>query len=522
VAGENGTTLLGTMTRRLAEVRPYPILASLGLIAVSTAVLKLFHSLLPIDHVTMVFLLPVMICAARWGLVPALTATVASAAAADFFFYPPIYTFNIDDPRDAIDLVVFAGVAMVTSSLAARLRRAADAATRREREVRDLYGFSRRLAACTGPAEIYAAIRDYLSANLGSRTILIGAAGENLADQAPDPLDVPDQVRRAAAEIFAARDLAPRMIEDAPGTHIWLVRSVSSDVLDFGIIAIDLGGGSGSGLDAVRQRIDSVLADAATTLARLDVAYLIDEARQRWQTELLRKALLGSVSHELRTPLASIVGASTILVDAPALRHDPRLRALLDVLHEEAGRLNDDIQNLLDATRITNENVHPQTEFVDPADIINAAIERRRPRLAGRRVDLDVAADLPLVKVEARLIEQALGQILENATKYSALGSPLLVRAAASDDRVVLSVHDEGIGLTPDEQERLWERSFRGARHPDVAGSGLGLWIARAFVVANGGTVDAVSAGPRRGTTISITLPVTPYAASEAGEACDA
>jgi two-component system, OmpR family, sensor histidine kinase KdpD len=514
--------LFAATAARLAQIRLYPILASLGLIAASTVVLKLLHSVLPIDHVTLVFLLPVVICAARWGLLPALTATVAAAAAADFFFYLPLYTFNIDDPRDAIDLVVFTCVAVVTSELAVRLRRAAETASRREQEVRDLYGFSRRLAACTDPEDIYAAIRDYLSGNLGCRAILISAAADDPAGQASEPADVPDEVRRVASEILAARSLDPRLMTDARSRHAWLIRSVSSETLDFGIIAVDLGSGSGDAADGVKQRIDAVLADAVTTLARLDVAYLIDEARQRAQTELLRKALLGAVSHELRTPLASIVGASTILIDAPAIHRDPRLRALFEVVHEEAARLNDDIQNLLDATRITNEKIHPQAEWADPADIVNAAIERRRQRLTGRRVELDMAGDLPLVNVEARLIEQAFGQILDNAAKYSAPGSPISVRAVADGDRVLLSVHDEGIGLTQDEVERLWDRSFRGARHPNTPGSGLGLWIARAFVVANGGTVEAVSAGPRRGTTITVALPVAPQAVSEIDEACDA
>jgi two-component system sensor histidine kinase KdpD len=520
VRGETDGPVFGAIAVRFAEIRPYPILASLGLIAVTTGALLLLHSVLLIDHVTLVFLVPVMICAAQWGLVPALTATVAAVAAADFFFYPPLYTFDIADPRDIIDLVLFSCVAVVTSELAARLRCAAEAATRRETEVRDLYTFSRRLAACTRPADIYAAIRDYLSGSLGTRAILIAGA-DKLAHHAEEPLALPDEVRRAAAEIFAG-DFGAQTITDARSRHVWLVRSVAAAALDFGVIGVDFGSGSRGGVDAIRQRIDGVLADAATTLARLDVARLIEGARQRAQTDLLREALLGSVSHELRTPLASIVGASTILVNAPPIRRDPRLRALLEVLHEEAGRLNDDIQNLLDATRITSENVRPQAEWADPADIVNAAIERRRERLAGRRIDLDLAGDLPLVKVEARLIEQAFGQILENAAKYSSPGSPIAVRAVANGESVVLSVHDEGIGLTQAEMERLWERSFRGARHPDVAGSGLGLWIARAFVVANGGTVEAASAGARRGTTISVALPVAPFAASEVEEACNA
>jgi two-component system sensor histidine kinase KdpD len=243
---------------------------------------------------------------------------------------------------------------------------------------------------------------------------------------------------------------------------------VSSENLDFGVIAVDLGIEPIGRVDAITERIDAVLSDATTTLTRLDVVRLIDEAGRRAQTDLLRKALLGAVSHDLRTPLASIVGASTILVDAPPIRQDPRLRALLEVLHEEAGRLNDDIQNLLDAIRITNEEVRARAEWVDLADVVNAAVERRRARLVGRPVNLDLAANLPLVKVEARLIEQAVGHILENAAKYSPPGSPIAVRATADAEHVVLSVQDRGIGLTREEIEQIWDRSFRGGRHPDV------------------------------------------------------
>lgn len=491
------------------------------MVATTTLGLMLLHSMLPIEHVTLVYLVPVMICAAHWGLGPAMVATIAAVGCADFFFYPPTYSFNLDDPRDTIDLLLFSGVAVVTSELAVRLRRAADAASRREAEVRDLYAFSRRLAASTEPADIYAAIRDYLSSSLETPAILVPGA-ERLAQRSDEAAGLPDEIKAAAAELFAGGNLAPRVVVESRGTHVWLVRPVSSESLDFGVIAVDLGIEPTGSVDAIAARIDGVLADATTTLTRLDVARLIDEAGRRAQTDLLRKALLGAVSHDLRTPLASIVGASTILVDAPQIRQDPRMRALLEVLHEEAGRLNDDIQNLLDAIRITNEKVRARAEWVDLADVVNAAIERRRTRLVGRPVDSDLAANLPLVKVEARLIEQAFGHILENAAKYSPPGSPIAVRAVANADHVVLSVQDQGIGLTHEEIEHIWERSFRGARHPDVGGTGLGLWIARAFVVANGGSVEAVSAGPRRGTTISITLPLVPYAVEEIEEACNA
>jgi two-component system sensor histidine kinase KdpD len=197
-----------------------------------------------------------------------------------------------------------------------------------------------------------------------------------------------------------------------------------------------------------------------------------------------------------------------------------RLRSLATVVREEAERLNNDIQNLLDATRVSRQDLRPQRQWVDPADIINAAIERRLGRLAGHRIVSDIQADLPLVNVDAMLIEQALGQIIDNAVKYSPTGSTITVTACAQDQQAVLSVRDEGMGLTPQEQTHLWERFFRGERHiAKITGSGLGLWIARAFVVANGGRLDATSDGPGHGTTISLCLPAAEVAASDRARA---
>jgi two-component system sensor histidine kinase KdpD len=121
---------------------------------------------------------------------------------------------------------------------------------------------------------------------------------------------------------------------------------------------------------------------------------------------------------------------------------------------------------------------------------------------------LDVSRDLPFVKVDQILIEQALGQILDNATKYSPSGTAIKVMARNQDERVVISVTDQGAGLTRAEQERLWDRFYRGERHlMTVTGSGLGLWIAHAFIVANGGKLEAVSEGAGCGTMVTISLP---------------
>jgi two-component system sensor histidine kinase KdpD len=307
-------------------------------------------------------------------------------------------------------------------------------------------------------------------------------------------------------------------VDDGAG-DIWLVRRVSQKNADFGVIAIDLGSVPAGAIDEVRKRVDDVLSDAAATLERLDVARALNDAKMRSETELLREALIGSVSHELRTPLASILGAATVLSKSALIGKDERLTSLTGVVRDEAERLNNEIQNLLDATRISREQIRPRQEWIEPQDIVNAALERRRRRLSGHQVSLDMDCNLPFIYVDPVLVEQAFGQIVDNAAKYSPPGSPITVAAKRNGRDVVLSVHDEGAGLTAQENARVGERFFRGDRlATTTSGSGLGFWIAKAFVSANGGKIEAASPGADRGTTVSIHLPfATPASQPEVG-----
>jgi K+-sensing histidine kinase KdpD len=123
---------------------------------------------------------------------------------------------------------------------------------------------------------------------------------------------------------------------------------------------------------------------------------------------------------------------------------------------------------------------------------------------------------LPLVNVDSGLLEEACGQLLENAAKYSPSGSTISVRTRAERGRVILSIIDQGVGITPDEQQQIGLRSFRGQRHQaSIPGSGLGFWIASTFVRANGGTIDIASRGQGLGTTASIALPGSEIDAAE-------
>jgi len=248
----------------------------------------------------------------------------------------------------------------------------------------------------------------------------------------------------------------------------------------------------------------------------------INEARRRAETEQMREALIGSVSHELRTPLASILGATSVLTSAPAVTADPKLEALAKVVREETERLNTVIQNLLDATRISADALRPRFEWAEVADIVNAALQRHRARLTGHEVKLELTEELPLAYVDQNLIEQALGHVIENAMKYSPPGSPIRIRGAVENGMIAVTVADSGAGLTADELGRLGERFFRGDRaSAATTGSGLGLWIAKAFLHANGGSLDANSDGADRGSTVMLRLPIPAQKAALSGANLD-
>ncbi len=476
---------------------------ALLLIVATTVAAVLLRHYVGILRGSVLYLVPVMLLGYNYGVVPALITAVAGVVLSGYLFFAQLYSFRVASPQEALNLFLFMVVAVVVSHLSSQAKKHITIARKREREMSDLYTFSRRLAAAQSAAEIFTAIQNHLANLVQRKVVLLGAL------EAGNAGEVPDRVRAQVGRVEKDQE-AGRTVDDGSG-NVWLIRRVSPKTPDFGSIAVDLGSVSGEALADMRHRIDEALADAVATLERLDVARALNEAKMRSETELLREALIGSVSHELRTPLSSILGAATVLANAPALAADRRLLALAGVVRDEAERLNSNIQNLLDATTISRQQVRPKPQWVEPVDIVNAALEHRRRRLAGHPVTLDLDSNLPIVRADPAQVEQALVQILDNAAKYSAEGAPIGVAAHRNRQTVMLSVHDCGAGLTGEEKGQVGERFFRGPRHAAItSGSGLGLWIANAFITANGGTVEVESKGAGCGTTVSIRLPVSP------------
>jgi two-component system sensor histidine kinase KdpD len=485
------------------------IVSTLALVALVSAGVFVLGYLGILKHGSVIYIFPVMIAATRWGLACSLLAAIAGTLASAYYFYAPIYSFRISDPHEFVNLALYIFVAVVTSHLATQLKKQAEISRQREIDMRDLYAFSRRLAVAFDVSDIHSAIEDHLAAVL-QRTVVLFANARDAGTGRHAGVMVPDPVSHKVVEVAGGRgEPAGTITVNRDGEEIWLVRAVSPKSLEFGVIAINLGHATQDDADGLRVRVDAVLADATATLERLGVAHAISEARMRSRSDQLREALIGSVSHELRTPLASIMGAATVLGAAPALAHETKLKQLVYDVRDEAERLNNDIQNLLDASRISSDSINPHIEWADPADIIHSAIERSRRRMGNHRLVLDLPPDLPLVNVDPVLIEQAMIQIFDNAVKYSRGGSSITVAAHTGDGRLTIRVSDEGTGITVDEKSGMWDRFSRGERHvATISGTGLGLWIANAFIAANGGTIEAASAGAGHGATLTIELPV--------------
>ncbi len=510
-----------TKPRSFRQTAIYPLLLSLGSVSLVTALLLPIEQAVATSLVPIAYLVPVIIAATRWGIWPATLASIASMAAADFFFFPPVFSFELEDPQEVIDLLVFLVVALVSSNLASRLRQETETLRQRERDIQNLYDFSRRLAACFTVSELISAIENYLAQTLSQPAVFF-AARSGGQFEAPKSGAVPKAVSDHVISSTAGPEHAVRSVIDRSTQNVWLLRVVSSETAILGLVAVNIGAGSADALTIRTQRVEAILEEVSLTLQRIDIERAMEDARLRLQTQLLRDAFHGTLSHELRTPLATIRGSASVLESVPVIQNDARARSLVEAISDEVAELDGFIQNLLNATRVTAGGIAAHLEWSDPRDIVNAAIKARARRLVAHRIETELADDLPLVNVDSGLIEESCGQLLENAAKYSPSGSTIVVGARRRQNDVVLSISDQGVGITVDERPHLGRRLFRGQRHQaSIPGSGLGFWIASIFVGANGGSIDITSPGQGQGATASITLPGSAMKQSELTVASD-
>src|SRR5271169_470123 len=366
--------------QRFVSANALPLAMSSLLVGLATIGMLLIDRVFPVNLVPIVYLIPVIVAATRWGTWPAIAAAVMGAATADFFFYPPYYSFRLDDPQAAIDLLLFLLVALVSGDLASRLRQETETLRQREVEIQYLYEFSRRLAACFTVSDLIGAIESYLSGTFGPHTAFFVTT----SDKTVQPVSIgtiPESVQESAASMMRKVGLRASTISDEATRSFWLLRAVASEDSTHGVIAVNIGSDSRAVIDQRTRRVEAILAEASIALQRLDIGGAVEEAAVRVKDQLLRDAFHGNLSHELRSPLAAIRGSASVLESMPAIRIEDRAHSLVDGITDEVERLDGFVGNLLNATRVSSSDVRPHLQCADPRDIVNAAIGRRSRQL---------------------------------------------------------------------------------------------------------------------------------------------
>src|SRR3984957_18494959 len=217
----------GLASQRILQTEVLPLLLSLACVGLVTAVLLLLDQAAAINLVPIAYLIPVIVAATQWGIWPATLASIASMAAADFFFFPPIFSFQVEDPQEVVDLMLFLVVALVSSNLAARLRLETDTLRRREKDIQNLYEFSRRLATCFTVSDLMSAVQTYLSRTLGQPAVFCAARMDGRFELPKYGL-VPAVVQDAVATMVTTAEVPAHSIIDEPTQSVWLLRAVGS------------------------------------------------------------------------------------------------------------------------------------------------------------------------------------------------------------------------------------------------------------------------------------------------------
>jgi two-component system sensor histidine kinase KdpD len=483
---------------------------ALAMVAAATGIGEAIWLWVGLENVGLVFLTAIVAVAVRFGLWPSLVASIVSSLSYNFFFMEPLYTFTITDPANVTAFIFFIIVAIVVSNVAARSRTQALAAMGRARSTELLYVFSRKLAGVGTLDDVLWATAYQTALMLKVRVVLLLPEDGSIAVKSGyPPEDTLDQADLAAATwAWENNRAAGRGSETLPGAkRLFLPMRTGRGAV--GILGIDSDRPGPLLTPDQRRLLDALMDQAALAIERVRLVEDLESAKRTAETDRLRSALLTSISHDLRTPLSAILGALGTLRSMSQTLDEAQKADLLATGIDESERLNRFIANLLDMTKLESGAIVPNTALHDLGEIVGSALERTSKILAQHRVEVELAKDLPMVRVDPVLFEQVLFNLLDNAAKYAPAGTTVRIQSWGDGESVGLQVLDEGEGIPPEELEQIFDKFYRARKVDRVrAGTGLGLAISRGFVEAMEGTIWASNRTDRSGAMFTIKLPV--------------
>src|SRR4051794_19498334 len=444
-------------------------------VALATALVAALDTVATIAGLAVVYLLAVLTVAIRRGQAAALAAAVLGVLAFNYFFIEPVHRLAIADSENVAALVVFLVVAVVVGRLASAARdRAAEAEQR-----------ARLAAQREGEAEMLAAVTalllsgSSLDAQLDAIAARVGAA-----------LGAPVRLQRATAPATRPGERSHAISVAHGRLWLYLPADAAPDAAVLGRVVHALG----------------AIFDVASERDRVATRALDADAAER--ADIAKTAVLHAISHDLRSPLTAITTAAAGLGDDRIGAED---RAeLLAVLRDEAARLAQLVDDLLDLSRVQAGAVNPRVDWLDVHEVVG----RAAAQVHATAVAIELPADLPLVRADARQMERVFLNLLDNAARYSPPGRPVRVTGGAGGRHVIVRVTDEGPGVPLGQADAVFEPFYRGRRSATAAnepgngaGAGLGLAICRGFVEANGGRLLLQRPVDGGGASFAVSLP---------------
>ena len=466
------------------------VVAAILLISLTYGYSRVFH--VNQTTVALSYLLVILAVSAVWGMVVAVFMSVSAMLLFNFYFLPPVGSFTIADPQNWVALFAFLFTSIVGSQLSARIRKEADTAHSRRREVERLYEFSQKLLGAGNVIQLMNAIPNYIV------ECFEAGAAELFVPQKDKFYRSGYGAAQLDEEQMKSAYLRDEVVTQTQGTlHFLPVRLGVKPIGSLGI----------SGARLTRQTLDAIGSLVAIAIERARAVEQLSETEAERQGERLKSALLDSIAHDFRTPLTSIKAAVTDLL-GPQQGQNPRQQELLTIINEECDRLNHLVEEAAEMAKLEGGEFELHFESVPVVSLVETSVQQLKKALGDREVIVKLGDDLPPVRADLSRAKDILVQLIDNANLYSPKDKPITITAEHTGDYVALSVADSGPGIDSFEQGLIFDKFYRGRdQRYLVRGTGMGLPIAKAIVTAHGGSIS-VTSQLGHGSVFSFTLPV--------------
>ena len=439
----------------------------------------------------MIFLAGVAYVAARLGRGPAIASTIASVLVFDFFFVPPRLTFAVGDTEYLITFIVMLGIGLVISELTTQLQAQLRASQQQERRTAELFRMTRQLSELSGSEFLVRTAGRQLQEVFDGEVVLyLREPSASLSLRYGEKTSIAaEPVNGVVAQWVATNGrLAGAGTDTLPNASALFVPLAGSQQI-VGALGVS-SNEKGRFFDPEQIRLLETCGSLIALSIERDQSVLnAHESQMQVQAEQLRNSLLSSVSHDLRTPLATIAGSASSLIEHCRAQD----RELLQSIVDESGRLTRLVENLLDMARLDSGSVSINPQWHVLEEIVGVALEGVKREISNYQVRVVIPPDFPLLNFDGFLMERVFVNLLENASRYTPAGSQIEITAMATGHDAQIRVTDDGPGLPPGSEDKIFDKFFRGSMvAPDGRrGVGLGLAICRAIVEAHGGKITA-------------------------------